>query len=146
MPIQRPSATWKCKSLVHWQCQLWVNYFVREALQRSLLSFWVNGNYENVSWSGIFVGSAPVGPRITPLPRNQSERGRCCQQGWGLREHIIVRENRRFSWRSRPSNGNSLMPLTVPVGKRWTHEKSSHEASLDLDSCFDHHLGLISRP
>ncbi len=25
-------------------------------------------------------------------------------------------------------------------------ENSSHETSLDLDSCFDHHLGLISRP
>ncbi len=26
------------------------------------------------------------------------------------------------------------------------HEKSSQDTSLDLDSCFDHELGLISRP
>ncbi len=30
-------------------------------------------------------------------------------------------------------------------GYRIHHEKASHETSLDLDSCFDHQLGLISR-
>ncbi len=37
------------------------------------------------------------------------------------------------------SQGNLLAPGTM-------HENTSHENSLDLDSCFDHHLGLISRP
>ncbi len=37
-----------------------------------------------------------------------------------------------FSW------GNRLVPGTI-------HETTSQEASLDLGSCFDHHIGLISR-
>ncbi len=35
--------------------------------------------------------------------------------------------------------GNLLVPGTM-------HKKASLETILDLDSCFDHHLGLISRP
>ncbi len=35
--------------------------------------------------------------------------------------------------------GNLLAPGTM-------HEKTSHETNLDLDSCFDHLLDLISRP
>ncbi len=35
--------------------------------------------------------------------------------------------------------GNLLAPENMD-------DKTSHETSVDLDNCFNHHLGLISRP
>ncbi len=34
----------------------------------------------------------------------------------------------------------------IEMSEKVKCEKASHETSLDLDSCFDHQLGLISRP
>ncbi len=48
-------------------------------------------------------------------------------------QHTTRKLQAAFSW------GNLLVPGTM-------YEKTSHETSHDLDSCFGHHLGLISRP
>ncbi len=47
------------------------------------------------------------------------------------------------------SIGRDISVASIIFGNKWKNfcfEKGSHETSLDMDSCFDHHLGLISRP
>ncbi len=47
--------------------------------------------------------------------------------------------NQHKTCQSNISWGNILAPGTM-------HEKTLHETSLNLDSCLNHHLGIISRP
>ncbi len=60
-------------------------------------------------------------------------------------DDMLVSQYQSINWaqhttcQSSVCGGNLLAPGTM-------HEKTSHETSLDLDSCFDHHVGLISRP
>ncbi len=54
-------------------------------------------------------------------------------------QYQLIDRTQHSTYQSSICWGNLLAPGTM-------HEKSSHETSLDLDSFFDHHLGLISRP
>ncbi len=60
-------------------------------------------------------------------------------------DDVLALQYQSSDWTKHTTNqscicwGNLLVPGTM-------REQTSHEANLDLDSCFDHHLGLISRP
>ncbi len=71
--MQRPPTACKCLAMGHGRCVQEDCSTVREALRSRLLSSGVNGNYDDVSWSYVLVGSVPLRPRKTPLAVSQGE-------------------------------------------------------------------------